>query len=52
MKVKLNNYNLAKGALVQMQRKQTYATLSPPMSESVLMDNLKAGTSQFVLWWI
>ena len=24
MKTKLNNYNLAKGSLVQMQRKKTY----------------------------
>jgi hypothetical protein len=28
MKSKLNSYNLAKGSLVQMQRKKTYA---PPL---------------------
>lgn len=27
MKVKLNNYNLAKGALLQMQRKRKYVSL-------------------------
>lgn len=28
MKAKLNSYNLAKGSLVQMQRKKTYVILS------------------------
>lgn len=27
MKSKLNNYNLAKGSLTQMQRKKTYVTV-------------------------
>lgn len=30
MKSKLNNYNLAKGSLTQMQRKKTYVTSAFP----------------------
>lgn len=48
MKSKLNNYNLAKGSLVQMQRKKTCASSRCPSTS--LLNPCAAATSPYGHW--
>ena len=43
MKAKLNNYNLAKGSLVQMQRKKTCVSVTSPSPLCSLLRHLCRG---------